>query len=163
MKSRKSKIMTKWWRCPKCNKVTDEFESSKSLKCPRCRLYEKEKKMNEIFQSNFYRVENKNRHHNAEEYYYYCIDASGTKYLFTGASLEEANDRVAKNPEDIPTGVAIYNPEQVLKDRDAFLTNVVQLETALDFSIRANRIWLYTVLFAVPVSFGIGFLFNHFI
>lgn len=163
MKNRKSKIMTKWWYCPKCNKVTDEFESNQSLKCPRCRLSEKGNKMNEIFQASFYKVENKNRHHNAEDYYYYCVDTSGTKYLFTESSLDEANARVAKNPEDIPTHVPVYNPEQILKDRDAFLTNIVQLETALDFSVRANRIWLYTVLFAVPVSFGIGFLFNHFI
>ncbi len=34
--------MTKWWYCPKCNEVTDEFESSvKTELCPKCREQEK--------------------------------------------------------------------------------------------------------------------------
>jgi len=32
--------MTKWWHCPDCGKVTDEFESSKSIRCPECRKKE---------------------------------------------------------------------------------------------------------------------------
>jgi len=34
--------MTKWWYCPKCGKVTDEFESSKTEICPKCRKKENE-------------------------------------------------------------------------------------------------------------------------
>lgn len=33
--------MTKWWYCPKCGEVTDEFESSKEEPCPECRSKEK--------------------------------------------------------------------------------------------------------------------------
>lgn len=33
--------MTKWWHCPKCNEITDEFESSKTELCPKCREQEK--------------------------------------------------------------------------------------------------------------------------
>lgn len=29
--------MTKWWYCPKCGEVTDEFESHKTEVCPKCR------------------------------------------------------------------------------------------------------------------------------
>jgi hypothetical protein len=29
--------MVTWWYCPDCGKVTDEYESSKSIKCPECR------------------------------------------------------------------------------------------------------------------------------
>lgn len=159
---RRSKIMTKWWYCPNCSKVTDEFESSKSKQCPRCR-FKKEKEMKEIFQTRFYKVENKLRHHNAEEFYFYCIDTTGRKYLFTGAALDEANTRVAKNPEDIPEGIPVLNPEQILADRDNFLADIAKLGNAIEHCAGMNRIWLYTVFFAVPVSFGIGFLFNHFI
>jgi len=35
--------MVTWWYCPNCGKVTDEYESSKSIKCPECREKEKEK------------------------------------------------------------------------------------------------------------------------
>ena len=35
--------MTKWWFCPQCNVVTDEFESTPVNKCPKCREEEKEK------------------------------------------------------------------------------------------------------------------------
>ena len=29
--------MTKWWYCPKCGEVTDEFESNETEVCPECR------------------------------------------------------------------------------------------------------------------------------
>ena len=30
--------MTKWWYCPKCGEVTDEFESNETeVTCPECR------------------------------------------------------------------------------------------------------------------------------
>ncbi len=35
--------MVAWWHCPDCGKVTDEYESSKSIKCPECRKKEQEK------------------------------------------------------------------------------------------------------------------------
>ena len=34
--------MTIWWYCPKCNKVTDEFESEEFQECPKCK-YSKDK------------------------------------------------------------------------------------------------------------------------
>jgi rubrerythrin len=34
--------MTKWWHCPKCGEVTDEFESSKTKICPSCRKQKNE-------------------------------------------------------------------------------------------------------------------------
>lgn len=154
--------MTKWWHCPNCKNITDEFESNKSENCPKCRTKQKEINMKEIFQSTFYKVENKNRHHNAEEYYYYCVDTSGARYLFTSASLDEANERVLKNPEDIPSEIALYNPEQILKDRDIFLTNLVQMETSLSHSLRVNRMWLYTSLISIPFAFSVGLLFSRF-
>ena len=152
--------MTNWWFCPKCNKITDEFESSKSEQCPICRNTKyKENEMGMFFQTRLYKVENKNRHHNAEEFYYYVKDVNGSDYLFTSKSLDEANERALKNKEDIPTGLILANPEQVLMDRDNFLQNVVDLGIALDNAKHLNKIWLYTVLFAIPVCFGIGFLF----
>jgi predicted nucleic-acid-binding Zn-ribbon protein len=35
--------MTKWWHCPKCGEVTDEFESYKTELCPKCRKEESKK------------------------------------------------------------------------------------------------------------------------
>lgn len=29
--------MVAWWHCPDCGKITDEYESSRSIKCPECR------------------------------------------------------------------------------------------------------------------------------
>ena len=34
--------MTKWWNCPECDKITDEFESKPVEKCPECKKKEQE-------------------------------------------------------------------------------------------------------------------------
>ena len=89
------------------------------------------------------------------------VDTNGRKYLFTGAALDEANARVDKNPEDIPNGIPILNPEQVLMDRDQFLTDALALGVALESSATTNRLWLYTTLLAIPLSFAFGFGLNY--
>jgi hypothetical protein len=122
--------MTNWWYCPLCKRVTDEFESSNTKNCPKCRI--EETKMATLFQNRFFKVDNKNRHHNAEQFYYFCRDLSGVDYLFTDGSLIEASERAKKNPEDIPNQMVILNPEQVLADRDVFLQSSVDLGVELE-------------------------------
>lgn len=122
--------MTNWWHCPICKKVTDEFESRNTNYCPKC--IEEEIKMTVLFQTRFFKVDNKNRHHNAESFYYFCRDLSGTSYLFTDAALIEASDRANKNPEDIPNNVPMHNPSQLLNDRDMFLQTNVDLSVEVD-------------------------------
>lgn len=51
------------------------------------------------------KVENKNRHPNATEHYYYTIDNDGVEYLFTENHVSQAIERAQKNPEDIPNTI----------------------------------------------------------
>ena len=36
--------MTKWWNCPECGVITDEFESNPIEKCPDCKKKENNEK-----------------------------------------------------------------------------------------------------------------------
>lgn len=132
--------MTIWWYCPECNNVTDEFESVKSSKCPRC-IIEREKEMSKIFQTRFYRVENKNRHHNATEWYFLSRTVNGQDYLFTKAALDEAQTRAEKNPEDIPSDLVSINPEEVFNEKEWLIAEKSKLEDVLDIERRTVRIW----------------------
>lgn len=48
------------------------------------------------------KVQNKEKHMNAEEFYWYCQDEDGTNYFFSSSQLKVAKDRALKNKEDIP-------------------------------------------------------------
>lgn len=143
--------MTLWWHCPQCNGITDEFESDKSNKCPKC-IVEKEKEMTKIFQTRFYKVENKQRHHNAVEWYFLSKTVDGKNYLFTKAALDEAETRAEKNPEDIPGDLISINPEEVLNEKEWLLSEKSKLENALDIEARSVKIWKF-------IAFGSMFFF----
>lgn len=143
--------MTLWWHCPKCNGITDEFESNTSNQCPSC-IIEKEKEMAKIFQTRFYRVENKNRHHNAVEWYFLSQTVDGQNYLFTKAALDEAQTRSEKNPEDIPGDLISVNPEEVYNEKEWLISEKSKLEDSLDIEKRTAKIWKY-------IAFGSMFLF----
>lgn len=72
-----------------------------------------------IFLSKFLKVPNKNKHINAEEFYYYIKSTSGDDYLFTSSALSEANNRAMRNKEDIPAGELSRNPAKIIEALEA--------------------------------------------
>lgn len=148
--------MTTWWNCPGCNKVTDEFESDVSNKCPKCTI-DGEKKMTKFFQTRFYKVENKNRHHNAMEWYFLSRTVNGQDYLFTKAQLDEAFNRAEKNPEDIPSDLISINPEEIYNEKEWLVRKNEELNYALDIEKRTARIWQYATLASMLLFYAIGY------
>ena len=144
--------MTIWWNCPKCTEVTDEFESSKYNECPKCR----ENIMTRLFQNRFYKVENKNKHHNAVEWYFFCRTVNGKDYFFTKATLDEANIRAEKNQEDIPNNIISINPEEVYNEKEYLAGKVEKLEYELDIEKRTAKIWRYLAIISVPLCYALG-------
>jgi len=149
--------MTTWWNCPKCTKVTDEFESSNSNECPNCR----ENAMIRLFQNRFYRVENKNK--NMAECYFFCRTVHGKDYFFTKATLDEANSRAEKNKEDLPDNIISINPEETYNEKEYLAGKVEKLEYELDIETRTARIWKYLVITSIPLFYTAGYVIHSLI
>lgn len=116
--------------------------------------------MTTLFQYRFYRVENKNKHHNAEDFYYFCTDVDGNNYLFTTSALLEARERAKKNLEDIPKDLAILNPEQVLMDKDHLEEINTECEKQIEATEKSKSTSRYMVVFCCIMSCIAGFLMS---
>lgn len=114
--------------------------------------------MTTLFQYRFYRVENKNKHHNAEDFYYFCTDVNGNNYLFTESALLEARERAKKNLEDIPKDLFVLNPEQVLMDRDYLQEINTKCENEIEAIENSKSTSLYMAVFYCIISCIAGFL-----
>lgn len=113
--------------------------------------------MTNLFLTRFYKVENKNKHHNAVDYYYFCKNVDGKNYLFTEGSLIDAILRAEKNPEDIPSDMIPVNPEEMYNQREWFSTKNVDLQNDFDRQKRIIRMWQILTLISIPVFYSIGY------
>ena len=122
--------------------------------------------MKPLFPSFLYRVENKNRHHNANKYYFFIHTNKGQKMLFTETAIRQALGRADEQPEDCIFGKPV-DVKKAIAERDEFLregAKVAAQNYLLQGSLSRFKIGFFLAITALPIgTFLLGMYFDKFV
>jgi len=122
--------------------------------------------MKPLFPSFLYRVENKNRHHNANKYYFFIHTNKGQKMLFTETAVRQALGRADEQPEDCIFG-KVVDVKKAIEERDAFLQEGAKIAAQnymLHNSLSKFKVAFFLAITALPIgTFMLGLYFDKFV
>jgi hypothetical protein len=122
--------------------------------------------MKNIFPSFLYRVQNKNRHHNANKHYFFIHTNKGQKMLFTETAIRQALGRADEQPEDCIHGSPI-DVKKAIQERDEFLqegAKVAAQNHMLHNSLSKFKVGFFLAITALPIgTFLLGMYFDKFV
>tara|TARA_B100002052_G_scaffold67546_2_gene60908 strand:- start:916 stop:1299 length:384 start_codon:yes stop_codon:yes gene_type:complete len=122
--------------------------------------------MKNIFPSFLYRVQNKDRHHNANKYYFFIHTNKGQKMLFTETAVRQALGRADEQPEDCIFG-NVVDVKKAIEERDEFLREEAKVDAQnylLRDSLNRFKIGFFLSVTVLPIgTFLLGMYFDKFV
>ena len=119
--------------------------------------------MKNIFPSFLYRVQNKNRHHNANKHYFFIHTSKDQKMLFTETAIRQALARAHEQPEDCPFG-KLVDVKKISEERDEFLKEGAKMaaqNSLLSNSLGKFKTGFFLAITALPIAtFLLGLYFD---